>query len=54
MGLNVFLPEQLQRHALAAQFPVDHLAIRLNPLRRLRVRRRSRLQGAPLKLIVFQ
>jgi hypothetical protein len=42
----------LQRHAFAAQFPVDHVAIWLDPLRRRR--RRSRRQDAPLKLILFQ
>jgi hypothetical protein len=41
----------LQRHALASQLLVDHVAIQLDPLRRRW--RRSRRQDAPLKLILF-
>src|ERR1700710_82157 len=52
MGLNVFLPEQLQRHALASQLPVDHVAIRLDSLRRRW--RRSWRQNALFELILFQ
>jgi hypothetical protein len=52
MGLDVLLPEQLQRHALAPQFPVNYVVIRLDPLGR-RGRRRQR-QDASLKFVFFQ
>jgi hypothetical protein len=52
VGTQRTLPEQLQRYALALQLPVDHIAMRLDPLRRRR--RRSRRQNAPLKLVLFQ